>query len=486
MNRHDPSQTLSFGQDFHLAVPDLDRVRDVLKVASLDCLAAAVVLKQTQNQPASEPSTERNSSSESPDKIRVLCIVSSRQVQSGRKNGVHLLKLRAVNLKVHTSSQGQSHRFTSYGQLQISRRWPLSSITQVLQHPSERFFTEVFTLYFGGPKSKAFSFRSINHSSCTSLIVRLIQIRGNTLNRRNRCLAERQSHYHADHLDTSNTGRSSNTTVNEMSNTNTDTMNSSATTDSRCDAIGAELLANSVERLAKGISHQADLLQIVQDKYKMGVISEEERNKYYDTCSRARNRLADAINAVCVHQCDPKVLDDILVANEKMCTVMKNTEPQSHSHSYMPFESNVHDRSSAPTFDEFSRGYPGPVDGPEKGMSTSSQEEVSADFVTNSGVYFLDKVSRDLRGGTYATMKASRGGPDKDRVHCMKNSKVMNDTAYNCQDPLSFEYGIGLGAPQAFICPITLDIFSDPVVATDGHTYEVGNTLNNILDRLFQ
>ena len=30
----------------------------------------------------------------------------------------------------------------------------------------------------------------------------------------------------------------------------------------------------------------------------------------------------------------------------------------------------------------------------------------------------------------------------------------------------------GEGYPKAFLCPITQDIMQDPVVATDGHTYE--------------
>ena len=447
---------------FSLHVPELRHVCAVLNSANMRCHAAAVVLKQGHqaNAPRSQPSTERRCDSAAADNVRVLCICSSR----GNAR-YELLKLRAVNWKVEprpcSSSDGPGRtEYVSYGQLQISRRWPLNSVTRVIQHEhgdpastprGDGIFVEVFTLFFKN-QARAFSFRSIDHESCTALIVKLIELSGCSSapasepalpqgGRRPRAAADRHEAC---------------VPVAESEGTATTT----------------EL----VSRLSAAVSRQADLLDVMLDRHQSGTATREERDKLLEVCERARERLSDAVVAACAANSE-RVLEETLSANDKMCAVVQRArreDSRSEDGGAMGDAGSARAgvgvavgevASSAPPFEQMdctsSDLNPARSRPPAfflqrmRGDSTYGGDRVGGSHVDGWAETRAFPASPAQSGGDHDPISGASAASEKGGGH---------SSGSRC--------GIRSAVPGSFICPITLELFVEPVVAADGHTYE--------------
>lgn len=63
--------------------------------------------------------------------------------------------------------------------------------------------------------------------------------------------------------------------------------------------------------------------------------------------------------------------------------------------------------------------------------------------------------------------------PPGDSSSSFNKSRPRKKTSSQIQEPLELDIDLD-ECPEVFLCPITLEIMSDPVIAADGHTYERG------------
>ena len=428
-------------QHFRLHVPDLGRVKNLLDAASMDCHACAVVLKQEKNSPSSRPNAEHNNERVVPANVRVLCIVTAR----GGKRQPELLKLKCSSWKIDVRIVDGRHQYTSSGQLVISRRWQLSAVTRVIQHPTNDFFSECFTLMFGGPNTKAFSFRSIEHASCTNFIVRIMQMRGHAINSVSPSSSISSPIVHS-------SPSSSGAAVSGI-RTSTGTQRLEAAGMSPLHREGGADMSILIERLTNAVSRQADLLELMHARHSSGNATDSERDALFAASKKARDRLGEAVCAACSCDCEPRLLDSVIAANDKMNLVMRSAEARRESvleqigsegfgagaaggHNSMHYHDFYHDN------------------GPS---SSSSAPPVEA--IPTNGIEWPPPSSSSPAAAA-ATASVGGGGP--------------STLFYN----ISYSGGVDRGVdddttvPAHFVCPITLEIFAEPVVAEDGHTYE--------------
>ena len=414
---------------FRLRVPELRHVRAVLASAGMRCLAAAAVLKQERprDAPRSEPSTARCCDSAAADGVRVLALVAP--AEPGRRGGAELLKLRTVNLRVeHRAADpgrpGAAAEYASYGQLQVSRRWPVGSVTRVLQHDEGRgpppAGAEVFTVYFRTPR--AFSFRSIDHASCTALLVTLVELRGHAILARGPGAAgdpgaarDEPAPVPAPESPAAPGGKGA-----------------------AAPAEGADM-AELVTRLSAAVSRQADLLEVMLGRYDAGAATREERDGLLEVCERARDRLSEAVGAACAAD-DERVLEETLRANDKMNAVVRRARA-----------------SGAP-------GGGGGAAAASDGGGPARAEHPGGGGGASSAPPFEECFAACRGGGSDAHAAWSQ-------TPAFFLERVRAEESAGVREAPSPAPAPG-AAPASYFCPITLELFVDPVVAADGHTYE--------------